>query len=336
MSSPPATRFFSFTDPEPYGKAIRAQVEVFVAAKGDFRAELMQVDLQRLWLQRAHENLPRLFHSTLSGRRTPVIFLTAPDQRPIQHSGMNVSPGEIVVPRQASVHHHRSFAACHWGSLSLTPDDLAEAGRAIAGRELAAPPTTQVMRPPAARMTRLLALHREAGKLAEDAPDRLAHPEVARALEQQLTHAMVMCLAEGTAVEVSAGTRRHSLIVARLEHLFAANSDRPLYLGERCAATGVSERTLRACCHEHVGMGPVHYLWLRRMHLAHRALVQADPATESVTAIATDHGFWELGRFSVDYRAMFGESPSVSLRRPSGRRRMSADRPFAMPVAESA
>ena len=64
-------------------------------------------------------------------------------------------------------------------------------------------------------------------------------------------------------------------------------------------------------------MGPIHYLWLRRMNLAHRALLRTDPAQMTVTDIATEHGFWELGRFSVEYRALFNESPSVSLRRPS-------------------
>jgi hypothetical protein len=34
-----------------------------------------------------------------------------------------------------------------------------------------------------------------------------------------------------------------------------------------------------------------------------------------VTDIATEHGFWELGRFSVNYRHIFGETPSVTLRR---------------------
>jgi hypothetical protein len=38
----------------------------------------------------------------------------------------------------------------------------------------------------------------------------------------------------------------HAAVIARLDELLAANQDRSLYLAEICAATGVSERTLRA------------------------------------------------------------------------------------------
>ena len=65
-------------------------------------------------------------------------------------------------------------------------------------------------------------------------------------------------------------------------------------------------------------MSPFRYLGLRRMHLAHRALILADAAKTTVTGIATDHGFWELGRFSIEYRKLFGESPSATLHRPPG------------------
>ncbi len=129
---------------------------------------------------------------------------------------------------------------------------------------------------------------------------------------------MVSCLSSAEAAESGSARHRHTVIMRRLEELLEANSDRTLYLTELCRAVGVSERTLRACCPEHLGMSPTRYLWLRRMHLARRGLRTADPAAASVTEIATSYGFWELGRFSVAYRWLFGESPSAALRRPAG------------------
>jgi AraC-like DNA-binding protein len=49
------------------------------------------------------------------------------------------------------------------------------------------------------------------------------------------------------------------------------------------------------------------------MHSARRALREAAPST-SVTDIAMRYGFWQLGRFAVEYKALVGESPSATLR----------------------
>jgi transcriptional regulator GlxA family with amidase domain len=126
-------------------------------------------------------------------------------------------------------------------------------------------------------------------------------------------------LTHANAASQGAPATRHSRVIAAFEELLEANRIWPLRLAEICAMTGVSDRTLRVCCHEHLGMGPIRYMWLRRMHLARRALMRADRTTANVTKIATHFGFCELGRFSVEYGALFGELPSASLRRPSDR-----------------
>jgi Helix-turn-helix domain len=52
-----------------------------------------------------------------------------------------------------------------------------------------------------------------------------------------------------------------------------------------------------------------------------QSLLRADASKTNVTRILTDHCFWELGCFSVAYRALFGETPSQTLRRPAEQRR---------------
>jgi len=80
-----------------------------------------------------------------------------------------------------------------------------------------------------------------------------------------------------------------------------ASSPRTTDLGKICSAIGVRERKLRACCQEELGMSPFQHLWLRRMCLAREALQTADPSIRTVTEIATEYGFGELGR-SVSIR----------------------------------
>jgi AraC family ethanolamine operon transcriptional activator len=62
------------------------------------------------------------------------------------------------------------------------------------------------------------------------------------------------------------------------------------------------------------GVSPIRYLHLHRMGQARRALRDADRTSERVADIATRFGFANLGRFAVEFRQLFGVSPSQLLR----------------------
>jgi AraC-like DNA-binding protein len=321
----PQSRILEFADPDAFQAAFRAvDIHLLVTGKGTFRADMVQVDLGRLLMQRSADSLSRIMRVTIGPPRAPITFLGGMNERSVHLGSVELHAGEIVVWGRNTVGHQRTSGASRNASLSLTHEDLAAAGRAIAGREMTAPPDTSIARPAPRLMARLIDLHETTTNLARTAPDILATPAVARTLEQELTHAMVSCLSGHLPTKTERHSLQHKRVIARFEDFLAARRYEPVHLPEMCAAIGASERTLRSCCNEHFGMGPIRYLWLRRMHLARRALLRADPATATVTSTATAYGFWELGRFSVEYRALFGESPSASLRglkdRATGRR----------------
>jgi AraC family ethanolamine operon transcriptional activator len=63
-------------------------------------------------------------------------------------------------------------------------------------------------------------------------------------------------------------------------------------------------------------MPPARYLRILRLNAARRALLSGRAG--SVTAAATDFGFFHFGRFARDYRGLFGEAPSETMRRGRG------------------
>jgi AraC-like DNA-binding protein len=200
--------------------------------------------------------------------------------------------------------------------MSLPLDEVASLGAAVVGHDLTPPNDDLTITPSPDAMTKLQRLCAAAGELAEDAPAVLAHPEAARGFEQALIEAMINCLGGGEVEEDRAAARQHAAIMRRFHRAIEQYSDQPLYVPELCRQIGASARTLRVCCQEHLGMGAKHYLLLRRMHLVRRALSESTPADMTVTEIATRYGFWQFGRLAVEYKALFGETPSATLHRP--------------------
>jgi transcriptional regulator GlxA family with amidase domain len=106
-------------------------------------------------------------------------------------------------------------------------------------------------------------------------------------------------------------------LVEKAEKLALADLDEPLHIPALCRALAVSERTLRKAFRNTRGLPPCRHLRMLRLADARRALLVADCKLVTVTEIATGFGFVELGRFSVEYRKIFGESPSQTLHQAS-------------------
>jgi AraC-like DNA-binding protein len=214
-------------------------------------------------------------------------------------------------------HFQRTSGVASSGFMSLPVEELVSSGATMIGCDLTPPKDPLIIRPPSPALAKLRRLHAAAGHLAEQAPEVIANPDAAFGLEQALMEAMVGCFGNNEAPEDSVAQRQHELIMRRFRRVVEENPDQPLYIPELCKAIGVSERTLRVCCQEQLGVGPKRYLLFRRLHLARRALRKGLPGTTTVTEIATRYGFWHFGRFAGEYQSLFGEPPSSTLYRPA-------------------
>ncbi len=102
--------------------------------------------------------------------------------------------------------------------------------------------------------------------------------------------------------------------VKRVEEFIDANADRPITIEDLSAHAGVSTRSLFAGFKKYRNTTPMAHLRFVRMQRAHRDLRSPPNRNTTVTEIALNWGFAHLGRFTAEYRKMFGESPSETLK----------------------
>ena len=104
-------------------------------------------------------------------------------------------------------------------------------------------------------------------------------------------------------------------LVQQAENLALASIDRRLNIAALSRMLVVSERTLRKAFRVTYGLSPCRHLRMLRLLQVRQVLMSSHNRAVTVTEAATCFGFVELGRFAVEYRKVFGESPSVTLGR---------------------
>lgn len=103
----------------------------------------------------------------------------------------------------------------------------------------------------------------------------------------------------------------------KAEAYIRSNLGEPIALADLVTVSDTSASSLLRAFRIHRGTTPMKYVKQIRLESAQRTLIAAKTGVTTITEVAMDHGFFQLGRFSADYKHAFGELPSETL----GRRR---------------
>jgi AraC-like DNA-binding protein len=148
--------------------------------------------------------------------------------------------------------------------------------------------------------------------------DPLAAREVVDTIGWMLADVASADLGSGEELPGEARTRR-------AEEFLAGDLGSPVSLSDAAIVVGASTRSLLRAFRKRRGTSPMAFRRRRRFDAARCDLFQADPGETTVTMIAGRYCFDHLGRFAVDYRTLFGESPSDTLH--GGRSKLPAPSP---------
>jgi AraC-like DNA-binding protein len=310
----PRTFTSVFSEPEDFQAELGTDgVRHFlITGPGQFRARLTRIVLHRMYLTAGEEVLPR---TALVAVPTDMVLVSLPitgNSSPFR-GGVGIGAEEMITLGPEQQLYMRTEGPCRWGTIQLPRQDLLQYGRALSGTAFVVSLGAARWQPPLAAIRQVHRLHQAAIRRAEARSGAFIDTETAHGLEQQLIHALVECFSTGKAQEETRAAGRCRDILARFEDLLETRC--VPRMADICAEIGISQRLLRQCCKQHLGIGPSGYINLRRMQQVRHVLRHENPGTASVSGIARRYGFRDPGRFATNYRALYGELPSATLRR---------------------
>ena len=216
-------------------------------------------------------------------------------------TGLDATDIEFVTPDVAE----------HW--VILVPTDLmvGHLGEELAaellpsGRSFTSDP--RVIRQLGSLVVRVIAKLRDNGS-------NCANDLLLNAIQSQLIGAITELLV-GADGNVELATPQRRALACRRALRYAEQLDHPISVDELAGKACVSRRLLELGFKESYDISPQRYLRRVRLNGLHRDLRRTSPEQSTIAEAAHRWGFVELGRTAVEYRQLFGESPSTTLAR---------------------
>jgi AraC-like DNA-binding protein len=126
--------------------------------------------------------------------------------------------------------------------------------------------------------------------------------------------ALLTNLFETESPKIAKLTKGEKTVLDILEQLYG-HMDGNVSIVSLAKQYSVSQHTLEKSFKSLFGFTPKRFLLILKINHVHYDLKHADPASCTVSRIAQKWGFSHMGRFSGYYTDLFGENPSVTLRR---------------------
>lgn len=145
-------------------------------------------------------------------------------------------------------------------------------------------------------------------------PESLTHPRSPYVLEDFVPMLIHSIPNTSASLDLSLRSPRRFDLVKQAEEHMRTHLETPVTLMSLCKALHTSERPLTYGFQEVFGVSPMAYLKALRLQAVRTQLQLGDPATTVIAEIANRFEFQSLGHFSRDYKTMFGELPSETLK----------------------
>ena len=267
-------------------------------------------------VQSGQNGAPSVSELQVAPDRTGLVVL-APEAPPRFVDGQEMDADAFCLLRPGALVEISTPSPTTWLSATAPPEAVEREAALLAGGShgtVPRPIVSLVTNPEAAARLRKL-LHQVTGAL-DSAPGAL-HPEAVANMERTLLRAVAR-------LSIGASHRRERGRPLRVDRSTAFRTifeflrtlpSGPVYVEDLCRATGLPERTLRLLFLEQFGESPVRVLRARRLCLVYEALREPGVGFRQIRQVAGSCGFWHMGQFAADYRALFGERPSDTVRR---------------------
>jgi AraC-like DNA-binding protein len=180
--------------------------------------------------------------------------------------------------------------------------------------EFASSAKPMLLRPPPRMTKQFISLTHRFLSAAEQHSELLQSPVAAGKFQEELLFAAKSLFAESPLSESRHFARWYRQTRFTTE-LAMCRPDLSLSISDLAHQSGVAERTLRTAFQKCFGVSPIEYLRVRRLNQARQLLESSASGESTVTQIAFQLGFWDLGRFAKAYHQLFGQLPSDALRR---------------------